>query len=179
MLNGKWLISMGVNDMKSAWLELPHKSLLERMRPVEDVTGQIFQSSIPNLSSGLEKNQAICLVEKSDRMGSVIDSTAQTTLEKRRAALVKARAARAAKRQSVLSEKDAVEYLKENGYREVKRGDVDAIRVNDSTAINPPQRSIRKRRRRRRTKAQMAEARAKALAEYEAKKSVATEEVKV
>src|SRR6266446_411539 len=46
-LKDKWLISMGVNDMKSAWLELSHAALLERMRPIEDVTGQIFTSYSP------------------------------------------------------------------------------------------------------------------------------------
>lgn len=70
----RWLVSMGVNDMKSAWMELSHDSLLSRMRPIEDVTGQIFMASPPHKTKE------------------------ELTLERRRAALVKARAARAAKR---------------------------------------------------------------------------------
>jgi predicted GH43/DUF377 family glycosyl hydrolase len=37
--NGKWLVSCGVNDIKSAWLELRTNQLLERMRPVDEVSG--------------------------------------------------------------------------------------------------------------------------------------------
>lgn len=99
-LNNHWLISMGVNDMKAAWLELPHESLLQRMKPIEDVTGQIFQSAIPSAlilsGSGEAKLNA-----EPDRLNALdTQQAAQTTLEKRRAALVKARAARAAKRVS-------------------------------------------------------------------------------
>lgn len=91
-LNNHWLVSMGVNDMKSAYLELSHESLLSRMKPIEDVTGQIFQSAVPILSGNMEPH-----IEKEEEEPS---SPAQTTLEKRRAALVKARAARAAKRKA-------------------------------------------------------------------------------
>lgn len=154
-LKDRWLVSMGVNDLKSAWLELSHESLLERMRPVEDVTGQIFQSAIPEMQPlGGAKN----VVDGSQpEIGGAtsIDPTAQTTLEKRRAALVKARAARAAK--NILGG----EARADNAGSEAHSNDV-------GTAS--PARKPRKRRRRRRTKAQMAEARAQALREYEGKK---------
>lgn len=70
--NGNWLISCGVNDLKSAWLELPHESLLERMKPIGNVEDTIFPGS------------GISLIE--------------ARKEKLRANLVKARAARAAKK---------------------------------------------------------------------------------
>jgi len=83
-MKDKWLISMGVNDMRSAWLEIPHKSLLDRMQPIGEVTGQIFTSGIPKFPKP---------------NGQVNDSRK----EKLRANLVKARAARAAKREKKLA----------------------------------------------------------------------------
>jgi predicted GH43/DUF377 family glycosyl hydrolase len=152
-LKDKWLISMGVNDMKSAWLELPHASLLERMKPIEDVTGQIFQSAIPNLSGRP-------LSENRDSKSAGSDQTsqespkpatappAQTTLEKRRAALIKARHVRAEKR--------------------LLRG---AGEVNDGGIVaEPVPLQTRKRRRRRLRKRPSAQARLKAPEEFEARK---------
>ncbi len=40
--NETWLVTLGVNDMVSAYLELPHKDLFARMQPVEDVADPIF-----------------------------------------------------------------------------------------------------------------------------------------
>ncbi len=40
--NETWLVTLGVNDLISAWLELPHKDLISRMQPVEDVADPIF-----------------------------------------------------------------------------------------------------------------------------------------
>ncbi len=40
--NETWLVTLGVNDLISAWLELPHKDLVARMQPVEDVADPIF-----------------------------------------------------------------------------------------------------------------------------------------
>jgi hypothetical protein len=48
--NGKWLISAGVNDIKSAWIEIDHDSLLSRMRPIDDVSSPIFSAN--GLSEG-------------------------------------------------------------------------------------------------------------------------------
>lgn len=41
--NETWLVTLGVNDMVSAWLELPHKDLFSRMKPVEQVADPIFK----------------------------------------------------------------------------------------------------------------------------------------
>jgi predicted GH43/DUF377 family glycosyl hydrolase len=44
--NGDWLVTMGVNDMKAAWLKLSHKSLLRRMSPIgENSEPPIFNAS--------------------------------------------------------------------------------------------------------------------------------------
>jgi hypothetical protein len=162
MLNGKWLVSMGVNDLKSAWLELPHESLLSRMKPIEDVSGQIFQSAIPNtnLSSVVESRHEVRIEndEDYDRSGSSVPP-AQTTLEKRRAALVKARAARAAKK--LLGGEARAD---NNLGSEAHTNGVGTV----SLARKP-----RKRRRKRRTQAQMAEARLKALEEHERRRKAA------
>jgi predicted GH43/DUF377 family glycosyl hydrolase len=145
-LNGKWLISMGVNDMKSAWLELPHESLLERMKPIEDVTGQIFQCSIPNtILSGVPANG-------NPEIREPLRTPAQITLEKRRAALVKARAARASKRLC-------------SGAGEANIGG----------SLTEPVPLQKKRRRRRLRKRPSAYARMKAVEEFEANKTIANE----
>jgi hypothetical protein len=70
--DGKWLISAGVNDLKSAWIEIDHESLLARMQPIDEVTPPIFSQN------GL--------------------SATETRRERLRANLVKARAAKAANR---------------------------------------------------------------------------------
>lgn len=133
--DGKWLVSCGVNDMKSAYLELTHKSLLDRMVSVDQVGGTIFPDITPVLSGNGPH------IKEPEEPGS----PAQIILEKRRANAAKARAARAVKR---------------------------AMQSNGEIPIVP-----RKRRRRRRRKPTV-EARVKALQEFDAKKSVAVEEVK-
>ena len=51
--NDKWMISMGVNDLRAAWLELPHKDVLARLRPIQEATS-IFVSDAPKtLGDGL------------------------------------------------------------------------------------------------------------------------------
>lgn len=32
--DGTWLISCGINDMRAAWVEIPHEALLKRMQPI-------------------------------------------------------------------------------------------------------------------------------------------------
>jgi predicted GH43/DUF377 family glycosyl hydrolase len=173
MLKDNWLISMGVNDLKSAWLELPHESLLERMRPIEDVSGQIFTSySPPQISKGGDVCKAdICaetvnvgisqdrpVLPRNNAEPTVQPAgAAQTTLEKRRAALVKARAARAAKKLL-------------RGVGEANTG---------GQLAEPAPLQIQKHRRKRITKSELAKACLKELEEYEAKKKLAVEEVKL
>lgn len=43
--DGKWLVSCGVNDMKAAWIEIPHKSLLARMQKIGDDDSLVFSTS--------------------------------------------------------------------------------------------------------------------------------------
>ena len=69
---GKWLVTCGINDMKAAWVEIPHEDLLKRMVPIGQSTETVFPSH------GL--------------------SDAEIRLTKLRANAAKARAAKAAKR---------------------------------------------------------------------------------
>jgi predicted GH43/DUF377 family glycosyl hydrolase len=70
--DGKWTISMGVNDLKSAWVDIPHESLLKRMQPIGTDDSVIFPTM--EVKSG------------------------ETLKDKQRANAAKARAALAAKR---------------------------------------------------------------------------------
>lgn len=69
---GKWTISAGVNDLRACWIEIPHESLIERMKPIGATVTPIFPQT------GLTQ--------------------AEVLKEKRRAQAAKARAALAAKR---------------------------------------------------------------------------------
>jgi hypothetical protein len=178
---GKWLVTLGVNDLKAAWMELSHESLLARMKPIGDHT-PIFHET--GLSEGERKAEqrkegdATCEADtpvktaesftigvksvQSDaaptfdpdgaasqtkpdgvEYGTTLSKNPLTTLEKRRAALVKARAARAANRNNIRV----------------------PITVETLEALSTP----RKRRRKRRKRASKEE-KLKALAEHEAKK---------
>jgi predicted GH43/DUF377 family glycosyl hydrolase len=49
--NKTWLISMGVNDLMSAWIEIPHDDLVHLMRPVKaNKTDELVQKkeAVPN-----------------------------------------------------------------------------------------------------------------------------------
>ncbi len=124
---GKWLLTCGVNDMKAAWVEIPHEDILKRMVPIGKSGATVFPAN------GL--------------------SDAEVRLQKLRANLVKARAARAAKRNGEVLAPISQETL---------------------DTLSTPRRRIK--RRKRRTKAQMTAARLQALQEFEAKKSVAVTE---
>lgn len=91
--DGQWLISCGVNDLKSAWLELSHQSILERMKPIGNVSDAIFPMS------GM--------------------SPAEQRKEKLRANLVKARAARAVKAANLM--KDVSPIIRRRRRRKIKR----------------------------------------------------------
>jgi predicted GH43/DUF377 family glycosyl hydrolase len=43
---GNWLVSLGVNDMRAAWLKLSHKSLLAKMSPIGDVQPIFTESGL-------------------------------------------------------------------------------------------------------------------------------------
>jgi len=151
--DGKWLVTCGVNDLKSAWVELSHESLLSKMRPIGDVSDTIFGSNglsegeilsaVPVLANSRDEYESGEARGSTNRLRerSVADSRggAQTLLEKRQANAAKARAALALKR-----------------------------KVQTDAPSFP-----RRKRRRKRFKRITAEARMKALKEFEAKKSIA------
>lgn len=39
MENGKWLVTLGVNDLKSAWIEIPHNDLFNALQPIPTLPG--------------------------------------------------------------------------------------------------------------------------------------------
>lgn len=41
----KWLISCGVNDMKAAWVEIPHEDILKRLVPIRKTGSTVFPAS--------------------------------------------------------------------------------------------------------------------------------------
>ncbi len=73
--DGQWLVTLGVNDLRAAWLKLSHASLLKRMQPIGDATPIFMQSGL---------------------------SPKELRLQKLRENLVKARAARAERRKGLL-----------------------------------------------------------------------------
>lgn len=128
--NGTWLVTCGVNDMKAAWVELSHESLLKRLQPIEGVAAPIFSAN------GL--------------------SAAEVRKEKLRANLVKARAARAAKRG--VSQATNKEDMLASGF------------PNGGSSPSAP--ISRKRRRRIKRRKDMGFNRQQALAEHETKKNL-------
>ncbi len=142
--DGKWLVTCGVNDIKSAWVELSHESLLSKMQPIGDVSDTIFGSN--GLSEG-EKNLGGVPAIGNPEIREPLRTPAETTLEKRRAAAAKARAALAEKRHS----------------NAIKKAFGEAVDTLDKP----------RKRRRKRFKRITSEARMKALKEYESKKNIA------
>ncbi len=113
--NETWLVTLGVNDLISAWLELPHKDLISRMQPVEEVADPIFTDyGLPKektiLSGSVEiKNHVVTeadttpVITREVHNGLVEKSPAQKPSPeelkaKRQANASKARAALAVKR---------------------------------------------------------------------------------
>ena len=70
--NGTWLVTLGINDMKAAWVEIPHEDLVKRMVPIGKSGTTVFPTT------GL--------------------SPSEIKLQKLRANAAKARAAKLAKR---------------------------------------------------------------------------------
>lgn len=91
--NGTWLITCGVNDMKAAWVEIPHEDVLKRMVPIGNTHSTVFPST------GL--------------------SDAEILKQKRRVNAAKAREALAAKR--LLS--GTVKTVKVAAYKELTNSD--------------------------------------------------------
>ena len=164
-INGNWLVSLGVNDIKAAWLELSHKSLLERMVPVEDTGAEIFQKDgskpAPQtiLSGGTSNSEAPAGIQNGVEPAlppAQILSKAEIAKQNRRAGAARARAARMAKRQIV---------------SEVSQEIVNGQKIAGLMA------KPTKRRRKRRKRAS-AESRQKALGEYLEHKTLASVEIK-
>jgi predicted GH43/DUF377 family glycosyl hydrolase len=107
--NGEWFITMGVNDMRSAWAKIPHDSLIARMSPLDNNAIPIFDES--GLSEGeqskpKEYSDDAVEVPKPDNGQIVIHRRRKRkkrqfspeVLEKLRANAYKAREARLAKK---------------------------------------------------------------------------------
>ncbi len=179
----KWLVTLGVNDLKSAWIEIPHKDLLKRMQPVGNDDSFIFRGLPPNLSGGIEETQRQCVGVKTlaesqtdsqfepEGASSIRDvSPAQKPsrkplsterLQAMRENLARARAIRAAKRNGG----DA----KCNTTSTVNVGTADKPQdvCSNAVATFKP----KSRRRRKRFKCVTAEARQQALRDFEASKT--------
>ncbi len=162
--DGKWLISCGVNDLKSAWVEIPHESLAKLMHPI---TSELAAEAVLPVS-GLSK--------------------AEELKAKQRANAAKARAALAAKRNfsgvdsrtqrdkpetdadiGTLITSDASSVLATSAENSLHgAGEVNA----GGQSAEPAPLQTKKKRRRRRTKRQMnlAARRLKAAQEFEASK---------
>ncbi len=184
--NETWLVTLGVNDLISAWLELPHKDLFARMQPVEDVADPIFTDyGLPKekqiLSGGaiavadnigeasqpttpdVEINRAVQSVERNN-----VNPPAQKLRKKKRkpfspealanlrAAAAKARAARMEKRKIVSEVSD-----------EIVRGQ----KIAELMAKNGEPPLPKRRKKRRRKPKDLAERREKAIQEFDASKT--------
>lgn len=149
--NDTWIVSCGVNDLKAAWIQIPHQDLLRRMQPIGHDNSFIFERS------GLTP-------EEKDKLRKQIPSVSKLSeerLAKLRENAAKARAARAAKR------------LAANG----AQGEPETGSVRDDVSSGVPletRNQPSRKRRRRRFKRITADARIKALKEFEAQKNLAS-----
>lgn len=157
------------------------------MRPIEDVSGQIFQAAVPILS-GLHANDDGTPNGRSSADLRRNTAAAQTisrkkrkrkfspeALENLRAAAAKARAVRAAKRKVGDATCAIADHASPDAITTSVQVSNKSIAQSTSNAAAEVQPRKRRRRRYRRI---TAEARMKALQEYEAQKKLATEEVK-
>lgn len=150
--NGQWLISMGINDLKSAWVKCSHESILALMKPIGQADPVFFSAT------GLSDGERAASQTKPDGLEYVETSTKTpvTTLEKRRAALVKARAARAAKRSKLVV---------------ATNGDASLVAASQTKQDGVEYGSTSKpKRRHKRRKRASAEAKVQALLDYQEKK---------
>lgn len=158
----KWLISCGVNDMKAAWVEIPHEDILKRLVPIRKASSTVFpanglsESEQKALSGGVDtklQDRSTNLIIPASGSQSVTPPTqkmSEERLAKLRENAAKARAARAAKRMAANSESGEPT----TAFREI---------VAHSTRSLP-------KRRRKRFKRVTSEARQKALKDFEASK---------
>ncbi len=178
--DGKWLVTCGVNDIKSAWVELSHESLLSKMRPIGDVSDTIFGSNglsegEKNLSGGETNVVSLSVGADRDRcatpsievaLGEGVPQAAQTTLEKHEQGL-REDYAKALSRTEEIKSKRQANAAKARAVRAANR-----IAKPEDRRTPPELQGIqpRKRRRRKRFKRITSEARMKALKEYEKSK---------
>ncbi len=176
--NETWLVTLGVNDLISAWLELPHKDLFARMQPVEEVADPIFTDyGLPKekqiITNGGDVECKFQMEKEDSDLSHRINSDAAPTVQpvgaakkKRkpfspealanlRAAAAKARAVRMARRKGMVI--DPAQTVENVLTMEVPRNG------------EPP---LPKRRRKRRRKPKdLAERREKAIQEFDASKT--------
>ncbi len=101
--NGTWLVTMGVNDMKAAWAEIPHADLVKLMSPIHE-TNRNNMTIFP--ATGLSEQEQRLMADRATKPvapatnGQVTKVVfAEPTLkEKRQAQAAKMRAAKEAKR---------------------------------------------------------------------------------
>lgn len=180
--DGKWLVTLGVNDLKAAWVEIPHEDLLKRMVPIVKSGSPVFPANgltpseiearqkllnpVPVLAETESKGQNPDSGEARDSTTHYRDGTkephescggiqklSEERLAKLRENAAKARAAKAAKRLAV------------NG--ETGEPSTGVMGVSpSSTRSHPLHRKRRKRMRRKRT----AEEKLKAASEFSCSK---------
>ncbi len=191
--NDTWLVTLGVNDMVSAWLEVPHQDLLKRMVPVDKVGDQIFSDyGLPEHQKLVNKHLSVPVLAESSlspRDGEARENTSEVVtavksvdsrggqklskkkrkpfspeaLQNLRNAAAKARAARMAKR-------SIPEW----------KGGIDSATYVDSngqerfkSGLGQTKRDLlpKRRRKRRRKPKDLAERREKAIQEFDASKT--------
>ncbi len=179
--NETWLVTLGVNDLISAWLELPHKDLFARMQPVEEVADPIFtdyglpKPKLIDLSpSGLAERAEAGRKQAEEERSKITAMAKIAVAEMRkpkkrkpfspealanlRAAAAKAREARMAKREARNVIGNATKQVWESG-----------VRADYEKILNV---ELPKRRRKRRRKSKdLAERREKAIQDFDASKT--------
>lgn len=71
---GKWLVTYGINDLKSGWIEIPYDSLLQKMHSIDKVDAMIFNE--PAIQKG---GDAICDAGTAIQSRTPLASTAAPT----------------------------------------------------------------------------------------------------
>ncbi len=99
--NGKWLVTMGVNDLKAAWAEIPHADLVKLMSPIHEINRNnmsIFPvTGLSEKEQRLNAERVLKPVNPNGEVKKVVFSE-PTLKEKRQAQAAKMRAAKAAKK---------------------------------------------------------------------------------
>ncbi len=175
--NGTWLVSLGVNDMVSAWLEVPHKDLLQRMVPIEQVSDTIFSDyGLPEHKKLVNKH-LIGGDTECNTTSTVNVGTVNSPLDEDRvcnaAATFKPKRRRKSNRKPFSPEALANLRVAAAKARAVKLAKKYAVTKPEGFSAEAYHKDKPRKRRRKRFKRITSETRMKALKEYDAKKSIA------